>query len=192
MKFDLKMKIILFVVIVFGGLFWYNSTSIPSGVVAKPQENSSQQNSTQAKPVGEQKAPDAPPFTLKNINGGEVSLADYKGKVVFVNFWATWCPPCRAEIPHFVELIDKYGKDGFVILGISVDDQKDHKKIPAFMKKYKINYPILLDDNKTRFDYGGIRSIPTTFVIDREGKVLGNIVGSRSKEQFEDIIKQVL
>ncbi len=192
MKFDLKMKIILFVVIIFGGLFWYNSTSIPSGVVAKPQEKSSQQNSTQTKPAGEQKTPDAPPFTLKNINGGEVSLADYKGKVVFVNFWATWCPPCRAEIPHFVELIDKYGKDGFAILGISVDDKKDHKKIPAFMKKYKINYPILLDDNKTRFDYGGIRSIPTTFVIDREGKVLGNIVGSRSKEQFEDIIKQVL
>ncbi len=187
MKFDFKLKAIVFVVDVFAGLFWLNSISAPNSANAQPQKSQ-----PQAKQVNKDEAPNAPEFKLQDLDGNTVSLSDYKGKVVFVNFWATWCPPCRAEIPHFVELIDEYGKDGFAIIGISIDDPGDHKKIPGFMKQYKINYPILLDDNKTRFDYGGIGSIPTTFVIDREGKALGKIVGARSKEQFEGIIKQVL
>jgi len=187
MKLDFKIKAIAFVILVFGGLFWINSQYASTSVNAQPQKNTAQ---TQA--VSQNQNPVAPAFTLKDVEGHNVSLADYKGKLVFVNFWATWCPPCRAEIPHFVELVDKYGKDGFAILGISVDDPKDHKKIPGFMNKFDINYPILLDDNKTRYDYGGIESIPTTFVINREGKALGKIVGSRSKEQFEQIVLQEL
>ncbi len=182
MKFDFKLKAIVFVVVVFAGLFWLNSISAPNSANAQPQ----------AKQVSKDEAPNAPEFKLQDLDGNSVSLADYKGKVVFVNFWATWCPPCRAEIPHFVELVDKYGEDGFAILGISVDDPKDFKKIPEFKENYKINYPILLSNGKVTRDYGGIGGIPTTFVIDREGKVLGKIVGAKSKEQFEGIIKQVL
>ncbi|KAA3611106.1 MAG: TlpA family protein disulfide reductase [Calditrichaeota bacterium] len=189
MKLDFKVKAIGFVVIVFLGLFWVNSQTTSADIAPKQQ---TQQPQNQAQQASQQEAPMAPAFTLQDVDGKKVSLADYKGKVVFLNFWATWCGPCRAEIPHFVELVDKYESEGFAILGISVDSPNDHKKIPDFMDKYKINYPVLLDDNKTRWDYGGIQSIPTTFVIDREGKALGKIVGARSKEQFEGIIKQVL
>ena len=187
MKFDFKIKAIVFVVIVFGGLFWLNSQSIPDSVNAQTQNSS-----VPAQQTGKAQNPFAPNFTLQDLEGNNVSLADYKGKVVFVNFWATWCPPCRAEIPHFVDLIDQYGEDGFAILGISVDDPKDHNKIPGFKDKFNINYPILLANGKVTRDYGGIRSIPTTFVLDRDGRALGKIVGSRSKEQFEEIIKKAL
>ncbi len=134
----------------------------------------------------------APDFTLKDINGNPVKLSDYKGKLVFVNFWATWCPPCRAEIPSFVELIEKYGDQGFTILGISVDKPADLEKIPAFMDKMKMNYPVLIASTEVVQAYGGISSIPTTFVINKEGNVLGRIVGSRSREMFESIIKKYL
>lgn len=148
---------------------------------------------TKTNPVAEQERPPAPLFTLEDIDGQNISLADYKGKIVFVNFWATWCAPCRAEIPDFVKLIDKYGDDGFDILGVSVDNPNDYKKIPAFMDQYKMNYPVLLDKvGQVNHLYGGIQSIPTTFVLDREGKALGRIVGARSYEQFEDILKQIL
>jgi peroxiredoxin len=187
MKFDLKMKAIAFVVIVFAGLFWLNSTSATDNV-----KEETPQSSTAAEKVSNEETPSAPNFSLQDLEGNSVSLADYRGKVVFVNFWATWCPPCRAEIPHFVELVNQYGKDGFAILGISVDDPKDQNKIPGFKEKYKINYPILLSNGQVANDYGGIRSIPTTFVVDREGKALGKIVGSRSKKQFEEIIKEAL
>ena len=150
-------------------------------------------NSGQTKQVNEQEFPLAPVFTLNDVDGKEVSLADYKGKIVFVNFWATWCPPCRAEIPDFVKLIDKYGDDGFEILGVSVDNPKDYKKIPGFMDQYKMNYPVLLDQlGQVNGLYGGIQSIPTTFILNREGKALGRIVGARSYEQFEGILKQIM
>lgn len=190
MKFDFKIKVIAFVAIVFVGLFWLNSQSSSMDIGEQPAQPKN--NSSQSQQGSDDKIPFAPSFTLKDLAGNNVSLSDYKGKVVFVNFWATWCPPCRAEIPHFVELVEKYGEDGFAILGISVDDPKDYKKIPDFKERFKINYPILLSDGKVASDYGGIRSIPTTFVVDRDGKELGKIVGTRSKARFEQIVKQVL
>ncbi|MHB2154613.1 TlpA family protein disulfide reductase [Calditrichota bacterium GD2] len=138
--------------------------------------------------------PEAPAFTLNDLNGNEVSLSDFKGKVVFVNFWATWCPPCRKEIPAFIELIDKYGDDGFVILGVAVDPREFQNvdKVKPFAKEMGINYPVVYDTKGVSQLYGGIRSIPTTFVINREGKVVGRIVGSRPKDVFEGIIKDLL
>ncbi len=138
--------------------------------------------------------PEAPAFTLNDLNGNEVSLSDFKGKVVFVNFWATWCPPCRKEIPAFIELIDQYGDDGFVILGVAVDPREFQNvdKVKPFAKEMGINYPVVYDTKGVSQLYGGIRSIPTTFVINREGKVVGRIVGSRPKDVFEGIIKDLL
>lgn len=135
--------------------------------------------------------PDAPDFTLKNLENQEVRLSDYKGKVVFLNFWATWCAPCRQEIPHFIDLVDKYGKDGFVVLGVALDP-REFEKVPGFANQLGINYPVLLDETGVSQLYGGIQSIPTTFVIDRNGKAIDRIVGSRPHAEFEKIVKATL
>ncbi len=190
-KLDAKWMTVIVVVIVLVGLIIYTGQDMFNGAPAAAVSAAPASSGTQsASDTGE--LVDAPDFTLKDINGNDVSLKDYRGKLVFVNFWATWCGPCRAEIPAFVDLIDTYGKDGFAILGISVDSPKDIKKIPAFMEQMKMNYPVLLATEKVRMEYGGISSIPTTFVINREGKVLGRIVGARPHEMFEGIIKKYL
>ncbi len=187
-KLDAKWMTIIVVVVVLVGLIVYTGKDM---FASAPPAQATPAASAKAAP-GSEELIDAPDFTLKDINGNDVSLKDYKGKLVFVNFWATWCGPCRAEIPAFVDLIDTYGKDGFAILGISVDSPRDIKKIPAFMEQMKMNYPVLLATEKVRMEYGGISSIPTTFVINREGKVLGRIVGARPHEMFEGIIKKYL
>ena len=131
--------------------------------------------------------PDAPDFTLQNLDNQDVTLSALKGKVIFVNFWATWCGPCRQEIPYFVDLVEQYGDDGFEVLGIALDP-REFNKVPGFVDEMGINYPVLLDKTGVSQMYGGIRSIPTTFVINRDGKVVERIVGSRPKEVFEQII----
>ena len=133
----------------------------------------------------------APDFALENLDGDVVRLSDYKGKVVFLNFWATWCPPCRAEIPYFIELVDQYGEDGFIVLGVDLDP-RDFSKVPGFVAQQGINYPVLYDTKQVSGMYGGIQSIPTTFVINRDGKVVEQIVGSRPKQVFESIVKNWL
>ncbi len=139
----------------------------------------------------ESNQPVAPAFTLKDLNGNDLTLSDYRGKVVFVNFWATWCPPCRAEIPSFIELVDKYGKDGFEVIGIGVDP-RDFSKVPGFVEQYNINYPVVYATGEVVTAYGGIESIPTTFVVDRNGRVVEKIVGSRPKSTFESIVTSLL
>jgi len=135
--------------------------------------------------------PEAPDFTLNNLKSESISLSDYKGKVIFVNFWATWCPPCRAEIPYFIDLYSKYESKGFVVLGIALDP-REFSKVPGFVDQMGINYPVLLDQKGVSNLYGGIESIPTTFVVDRDGKVVEMIIGSRPKEVFESIIQSHL
>jgi len=132
--------------------------------------------------------PMAPDFTLTDIEGNEVTLSSYKGKVVFVNFWATWCPPCRREIPAFIELRDELGDEGFTVLGIAVDP-REFNKVAPFADQMGMNYPVLLDKKGVSNLYGGISSIPTTFVVNREGKVVERIVGSRPKDDFKRIIQ---
>ena len=141
-------------------------------------------------PQQEQDYPEAPDFTLPDLDGNDITLSDFRGKIVFVNFWATWCGPCRMEIPHFIELIDKY-EDDFVVLGIALDP-REFDKVPGFAKKIGINYPVVYDKKGVSRMYGGIQSIPTTFVVNREGKVVEYIVGSRPKADFERIIKSLL
>lgn len=133
----------------------------------------------------------APEFDLEILSGGRAKLTDYRGKVVILDFWATWCPPCIKEIPDFVELQKKYGDKGLAILGISLD-QNPKRVLRPFVKKYKMNYPVLLTDGKVDRAYGGITGIPTTFVINRKGEIYKQYVGFRPKNVFEADIKALL
>lgn len=139
----------------------------------------------------EKSYPPAPDFKLKDLNGKDVSLSAYKGKVVIIDFWATWCPPCRKGIPELIEIQQQYGTDKLAILGISVD-QADASVVKDFAKSYKINYPVLFYTPEVVSAYGGIEGIPTSFIIDKEGKVRGSVVGYQPKTFFTRIIDSLL
>ncbi len=130
-------------------------------------------------------------FTLKDMHGKDVNLAQFKGRIILLNFWATWCGPCKAEIPSFVELQRQYSKD-LVILGLSVDDTAE--KVKPYAAQYKINYPVLLGLGRDDFQdaYGPIWGIPTSFVIGRNGLVCKKHMGIASKDQIEKEIKALL
>jgi thiol-disulfide isomerase/thioredoxin len=130
-------------------------------------------------------------FAIKDLDGKDVKLSAYKGKVILLNFWATWCGPCKAEIPGFVELQDKYKKD-LVVVGYSVDDTAD--KARAFMTEYKMNYPVLLGLGREDVQdaYGPIWGIPASFLISKDGKVCKRHMGIAPKETFEQEIKALL
>ena len=131
-------------------------------------------------------------FTVKDMNGASVKLADYKGKVLLVNFWATWCPPCKAELPGLIQLYDQYKDKGLVVLGISGDD--DAETLRAFASEWKINYPMLVgrDENDLLDAYGPIFGYPISVIVGRDGAVCGRHVGPATKEQFEQEIKALL
>ena len=133
----------------------------------------------------------APNFRLEAADGSKLELADYKGKVIILDFWATWCPPCRREIPGFNQLYHRYRDRGLVIIGISLD-QYGWKAIRPFIKSYQVDYPIVLGNAQVANLYGGIRTIPTTFIIDRNGIVVDRVVGYRPKSYFEQKIKELL
>jgi peroxiredoxin len=133
----------------------------------------------------------APDFALKDANGKVVHLADYQGKVVLLDFWATWCGPCVIEIPWFTEFQRKYKDRGFEVLGVSMDDD-GWKAINPFVAMKKVNYRVLLGDDKTGDLYGGLEALPTTFVIDRYGRIASVHIGLAGKKDFEDAIEKLL
>jgi peroxiredoxin len=133
----------------------------------------------------------APDFALKDASGKLVRLADYRGKVVVLDFWATWCGPCVIEIPWFTEFQRKYKDRGFEVLGVSMDDD-GWKAITPFVERRKINYRVVLGDDKTGDLYGGLEALPTTFVIDRYGRIAAVHVGLTDKKDFENAIEKLL
>ncbi|MCX6349869.1 MAG: TlpA disulfide reductase family protein [Candidatus Aureabacteria bacterium] len=140
---------------------------------------------------GKQVGQPAPDFSLKDLDGASVRLSNYRGKVVIVNFWATWCPPCREEIPDFVDLFTAYSGRGLVILGIGLD-REGEKALKPFAEKYRIAYPLLVGNAETARAWGGVDAIPATFIIDRQGIVRKQYVGSQPKSVFEKEIVPLL
>jgi len=135
----------------------------------------------------------APEFALQDLDGKTVHIADFSGKVVILDFWATWCPPCRKEIPDFVAMQSKYGDKGLTIVGLSVDAGGAHDvRTYAQDNKINFNYPVLIANEQTANAYGGVVGIPTTFVIDRKGKIVKRFVGYTPASEFEETIRPLL
>jgi len=133
----------------------------------------------------------APDFNLKTIYEDEFHLYDYIGNVIIIDFWDTWCPPCRAEIPHFIELYNKYKDKGLLIVGIAFA-REGIEKVKSFVNDEGINYPVLIANPEVVKNYGGITAIPTTFIINKNGEIFEKIIGYRNKEFFEEKIKILL
>ena len=133
-----------------------------------------------------------PEFSLKDANGQTVHIADYKGKVVLLDFWATWCGPCKVEIPWFIDFERQFKDQGFAVLGVSMDED-GWAVIKPYVKDRQMNYRILLGDDKVSASYGGLDALPTTLLISREGKIASVHEGvSMGKEEFKNAIAQLL
>jgi peroxiredoxin len=133
----------------------------------------------------------APDWQLSDVDGKTVKLSDFKGKVVILDFWATWCPPCRAEIPGFIAIQKKYADKGFTMVGVSLDEQ-GASVVKPFMRQLGMNYPVVIGNQRIVSDYGGITAIPTTFVIDRQGNVVAAYQGFTDQSTFESVIQPLL
>ncbi len=130
----------------------------------------------------------APQFTLTDIAGHPIALSNYRGKVVILDFWAPWCPPCRREIPDFISLQKQYASQGLQIIGIGLDQPGN---VAAFVQQYGINYPVAVGDDAISNLYGGVSGIPTTFIIDKQGNITNRFEGFTERTVFEQEIKKL-
>jgi peroxiredoxin len=162
-----------------GGLLWMAGCSSSSDSVRA----ASVKNETSRK--------NAPNFALKDADGRTVKLSDYKGKVVLLNFWATWCGPCKIEIPWFIDFEQKYKDRGFAVLGVSMDDD-GWSAVKPYIAEKKLNYRVLLGNDTVGDQYGGVDSLPTTFLLDRNGKVAATHIGLVSKSDYQNEILLLL
>jgi thiol-disulfide isomerase/thioredoxin len=134
----------------------------------------------------------APVWSLKDVDGKTVRSADFKGKVLVVDFWATWCPPCRTEIPAYIALQKKYAADGVVFVGVSVDGDDQVKAVKDFMQKFGVNYPMVMADDSIQGAFGVNQGYPTTYIIDREGRIRNKKVGREAAAAYEQELVDVL
>lgn len=141
--------------------------------------------------VGDVHGVAAPDFELTSLDGKRVKLSDYRGKAVLLNFWATWCSPCKVEMPWFVDLQKRYGNDGLVILGIAMDDTET-PKIAQFASEMGVNYPVLLGTDQVSEEYGNVQFLPTSFYIDRKGKIIAKGAGLLGRGEIEENVQKAL
>jgi peroxiredoxin len=134
----------------------------------------------------------APDFQLTDLDGNNLRLADLRGKAVLLNFWATWCPPCKIEMPWFVDLQKQYGPQGLQIVGVAMDDGNAHDAVAKFAKEMGLNYIVLLGNDKVADQYGGVDALPTTFYIGRDGKIVTRVFGLVSHREIEDNVRAAL
>jgi peroxiredoxin len=133
----------------------------------------------------------APDFSLSTLDGKTMKLSDFRGKAVLLNFWATWCEPCKVEMPWFVDLQKKYAGQGLQVLGVAMDDASP-SDISSFAQKMGVNYPVLIGKEEVGAQYGGIEYLPSTFYISRDGKILDHVFGLVSKSEIETDIQKAL
>jgi len=141
-------------------------------------------------PVNRTQLRPAPDFSLTDFSGRPLSLSAHRGKVVLLDFWATWCEPCKAEIPHFIDLQSRYGPQGLQIIGISMDD--DENAARDFYRQYKMNYPVALGSSRLADQYGGVLGLPITFAIDRQGRIVSRHIGATDPSVFESEVEKLL
>ena len=141
-----------------------------------------------ARPTGQ--FPAAPEFSATSLSGEKIDMKDYRGKVVLLDFWATWCGPCRMEIPGFVQLQQKYRDQGFAVIGVSMDDGP--QPVREFYNQFRMNYPVVMGTNTMSELYGGIMGLPTSFVIGRDGRIYAKHVGATEIAVFESEIRELL
>jgi cytochrome c biogenesis protein CcmG/thiol:disulfide interchange protein DsbE len=200
--------VVLFILAIFAWAGWANweyrrqadgrlAASAPRGeFVVSPAGNAPQYLS----PLKGKPAPD---FVLEDLSGRKVSLAGYKGKAVLINFWATWCAPCKIETPWLIELRNQYAAQGFEVLGVSTEGDdlqkndkagwaKDKAAIAKFVQEMKVPYPVLIDGDSLSSSYGGLDEMPTSFFIDRKGTVVAAQMGLTSKAEIEANIRKAL
>jgi thiol-disulfide isomerase/thioredoxin len=137
------------------------------------------------------KSTPAPDFTLESLDGNNMRLSDFRGKAVLLNFWATWCAPCKIEMPWFVDFQKEYGEQGLQIVGVAMDDSSK-EDIAKFAKDMGVNYPVLLGKEAVGDEYGGVPALPESFFIGRDGKIVDKIIGLKGKGEIEDAIKKAL
>jgi peroxiredoxin len=141
--------------------------------------------------VGNVQGVPAPDFILQSLDGSSVKLSDFRGKAVLLNFWATWCPPCKVEMPWFEDLQKQYGKDGLVVLGVAMDDSEP-ATIAKFASELGVNYQVLLGTDKVSDDYGDVQYLPTTFYIGRDGAIVDKMTGLLDRKDIEQAVKKTL
>jgi thiol-disulfide isomerase/thioredoxin len=129
----------------------------------------------------------APGWTLKDVDGKPVNFSQFKGKVVVLDFWATWCGPCRSEIPGYVKLQEKYKDKGLVIIGVSLD-QQGPEVVKKFIGDFHMSYQVVMGDDAVAEAFGGVDGIPTTFIIDRTGKIRDKKVGAMETAEYEKVL----
>ena len=132
-----------------------------------------------------------PDYEFDTLTGSTVKLSDYRGQTIMINFWATWCGPCRKEIPELVKLKNKYGDQGFEIIGVALDDE-GFEVVEPFLKQFDINYTIVADDYSYGNELGGIYMVPTTYLVDKEGKIIFRKIGEITVENIESKIVGLL
>ncbi len=159
---------------------------------AQPGQTADEDDSAMMDPGAKLRGKTAPGFTLKDLDGKKVSLADYKGRPVLVNFWATWCAPCKVEMPWFEELRKQYAAQGFEILGLTDDADAGKDVIAKVAKKTGVTYPILLTDGQVQTAYGGLDYLPMSFYVDRNGTIVEVTAGLGSKDEIEANIKKTI
>lgn len=133
-----------------------------------------------------------PQFSVRDLRGRRISSADLKGKIVLIDFWATWCGPCKKEMPGYQQLLDRYGARGFVVIGLKLDTMKDTQSPLRFANRLGVHYPLVVATEAVRQKFGGIEGLPTTLLYDRQGILREKVIGFEYSTTFENYLKQML